>query len=142
MFSTSAIVLSKGYWVPSFVLDAVGDMPCFVTHTDPGWCHSCLSPSAVLWTLGLGEWMLGGWKRCSLYTEPCETLREGSLCASHNVGMSNGDCSDHWCLEEEYSAKPVSVANSPSQISEQPNSCHYLQDLGCWGWSEFCGCKK
>lgn len=47
-FSASVIGLSKGYWVPSFVLDAVGDIPRFVTYTDPGQCHSCVSPSAVL----------------------------------------------------------------------------------------------
>lgn len=64
--------------MPSFVLDAVGDIPRFVTYTDPGQCHPCVFPSAVLWTLGLSEYMLGEWERHSLHTEPCETVRGGA----------------------------------------------------------------
>lgn len=124
--------------MPSFALDAVGDYPLL--------CNLHRIRTVSLMFAHPLEYC-GPWDSVNrssvLFTQSLMMYSEGGrLSSSHKANMSNGDCSDHWCLEEEHSVKPVSVAKSPSQISKQPNSCHYMQNSGCWEWSEFCRCGK
>lgn len=122
MFSAFAIVillLLRNWWVPSFTLDDVNDYSLLCNqHRIRVVSFMFVHPLEYCGPWGsVNESLVN--RSSALFTQSLVMHSEGgSLSSSHKAKMSNGDCSDHWCLEEEHSVKPVSVAKSPSQISK------------------------